>query len=454
MAYLKAFQALRYNPETITDLSRVVTPPYDVISPEEQEEFHKAHPQNIIRLILGLQFETDNEDNNRYTRAAEYFREWRKSRVLVQDRESALYLYTIEYKLENGEPRQRTGFITLVKLEDLDGGSVRRHEKTFSETKSERFRLMKACRANFSPIFALYSDPESLVSGTLKEAKPQAPVVDFVDRDSTRHLLWPVTNPFVIQTVQEWFKGRELFIADGHHRYETAVNYWEYLKKTEGAQANDHPAQYVMMYLCNTSEDLTILPTHRLLVVWPSPLDRDGFLKRAEQYFDVDAFDFASADKDKARARFLSAIEGAGRSTHSYGFDQAGRSTHSYGFAWRRDPRYLLLRMKPGIMNGAFGKGLSDALKNLDTVAFTEVIFRGILGMSDGDLDNHRNLQYSSRYNAALDQVEDGFYTAGFIMNPTRIQQVLDVAKAGLVMPRKSTYFYPKVISGMAINAL
>jgi len=423
-------------------MSRVVTPPYDVISPEEQEKYHGTHPKNIIRLILGLQFETDNENNNRYTRAAEYFREWRNSGILVQDREPALYLYTIDYKLENGDRRQRTGFITLVKIEDLAGGSVRRHEKTFSETKSERFRLMKACKANFSSIFALYSDPESFVSGVLKEARPKAPVVDFIDEDSTRHLLYPVTNPIVIQSVQEWFQGRELFIADGHHRYETAVNYWEYLKKEEGAQANGHPAQYVMMYLCNTSENLTILPTHRLLVVWPSRIDKDGFLKCAEQYFNIDAFDFDSADKDKVRARFLSALE------------QAGRSTHSYGFAWRRDPRYLLLRMKPGTMNGAFGKDLSDVLKNLDTTAFTEVIFRGILGMTDRDLDNHRNLHYNSRYNAALDQIEDGFYTAGFIMNPTHIHQVLDVAKAGLVMPRKSTYFYPKVITGMAINTL
>ena len=442
MAYLKAFQALRYNPEIIKDISLVVTPPYDVISPEEQEAFYQTHPQNIIRLILGHQFETDNEKGNRYTRAAEDFREWRESRVLVQDPEPAMYLYTIEYKLENGERRQRTGFITLVKIEELAGGSVRRHEKTFSETKSERFRLMKACKANFSPIFALYSDPESFVSGLLKEARLEAPVIDFVDSDSTRHLFWPVTNPLVIQSIQEWFQARELFIADGHHRYETAVNYWEHLKKNEGARANGHPAQYVMMYLCNTSENVTILPAHRMLVVWPSPLDRDAFLKCVEQYFDVDSFAFDSANKDKVRARFLSALE------------QAGQSTHSYGFAWRRDPRYLLLRMKPGVMNGAFGEGLSDVLKNLDTVAFTEVIFRGILGMTDADLDNHRNLHYSSKYNAALDHVESGIYTAGFLMNPTRINQVLDVANANLVMPRKSTYFYPKVITGMAINAL
>ncbi len=440
MAHVEAFKGLRYNSQIIQDLSLVVTPPYDVISPEEQESFYRTHPRNIIRLILGRQYASDTEADNRYTRAAADFQAWRENGVLIHDPGPALYLYRIEYTVEDGTKEQRTGLIARVKVEDIQDGKIRRHERTFSETKSDRLKLIKACRANFSPIFSLYSDPERSVSNLLQSAAAKTPVNDFRDKDGIRHMLWPVTEAAALQGVSQWFDDRDLFIADGHHRYETAVNYWNFLKETEGAKEG-HPAQYVMMYLCNTEENVTILPAHRLLAQWPSALDVDDFLESCEKFFEIKSFEYAASDRDDVRARFFDVLKEAGESAHAFGFTKKGMD------------RYFLFTMKPGVMEGDFGRDLKPAQRDLDVAAFTEVIFKGLLGMTDEDLDNEKNLHYSSRYHDALDKVETGRCEAGFLLNPTRIEQVTAVAGEGLIMPRKSTYFYPKVITGMVINA-
>ncbi len=442
MADIKEFRGLRYNMRYVDDLSLVVAPPYDVISPEGQERYYQMHPYNIIRLILGRQYPEDTDTENRYTRSATCFREWQEGGILVPDSEPGLYSYVIDYEVEGCAPCRRMGLIALVRLEDLTEGSIRRHEKTFSETKSDRFKLMQACRANLCPIFSVYSDPEARVTKLLEETRGPSPDAEFRDRDGIRHRLWRVTDTDAIRLVQEWFRGRELFIADGHHRYETAVAFWQHVQATEDISGEGHPVQYVMMYLCNASEPLTILPVHRLLTAWPAHLSKEGFLKEAAEVMDVERFEFGGDLCPETLGRLASAM------------NEGGRRTHTFGFCFQHDRSVSLLGLKPHIMEEIFGESIPKPLQGLDVVVLTELVLKRILGIRDEDLDNEHALRYSSRMAEALQAVEVGKSAACFLMNPTRIDQVMEVAEEGLIMPRKSTYFYPKVISGLVINRL
>ncbi len=225
MAVVMPFKGIRYNPAKIQDVSRVAAPPYDVISPQAQEYYYLLHEHNVIRLILGKQYATDSPGSDWFARAASFYREWRQNQVLVRDRQSGVYLYEIEYTLEDGLRRKRTGTIALVKLEDFKSGAIRPHEKTFTAAKNERLRLRKACGANLSPVFGLYSDPEDITLNLLSSFKKERPIVEFTTEDTISHRMWHVGDPAVIRKIHQFLLDEELFIADGHHRDETALNY-------------------------------------------------------------------------------------------------------------------------------------------------------------------------------------------------------------------------------------
>ncbi len=440
MAKIMPFHGLLYNPEKIMNLRDVMTPPYDVVSPEEQDAFYKSHPHNIIRLILGKAHPADTETDNWYTRAMADFEKWQSEKVLVRDVKPALYFTEMDYST-HGTQSTRRGLIALVGLEDFDSGVILPHERTFSATKSERLRLMETCHANFSQIFSLYPDRENKVISHLKQAiAGKNPDIDFDDQDGFHHRLWRITDPGVIDTVATDMSEKPLYIADGHHRYETALNYRNKRLAEDPGLAGDSSCRYVMMYLSSMHDPgLTVLPAHRLINDLPKER-LDTFLEKASPFFDMEIFN--GADREKTERAFLDNLK-----SHS-------KEGHAIGIFMKNNDALHILRLRQGVMERLFGDKLPEPLKRLDVTILTQVILKNILELTEKDLDDKHKISYISNLSDALKAIRDRGSAVAFIMNPTKIAQVQQIADARLIMPRKSTYFYPKVITGLVLNKI
>jgi uncharacterized protein (DUF1015 family) len=440
MAETVPFRGILYNPEKINDFSDVIAPPYDVISPQQQDQLHQRHPNNIIRLILGKVEKNDTLQNNRYTRAAAFLKTWLKEKILVRDHLSALYLSSVEFPIETGLIT-RFGLIALVRLEPFEKGVVLPHEKTFSKIKSERLELMQACHTNFSPIFSLYSDHNSILKTLQQAVVNRKPDMEMVDSNGFLQKLWRITNSSVHQTISEAMADKTIFIADGHHRYETALNYRDWISRHTPNFSDNHPANFLLMSLSSMEDPgLVILPAHRILShVGKEALD--AFDKKIEQYFEITTFDFKHREMDIIIDQFTEAL-------HS------NNERNCIGVYMKNGQAFTLLRLKPGVMEKIFSNEIPNSLRNLDVTVLTRLIFMDILGFDQDRLDNEKLITYSSREKDAIEMVLNGDYDVAFILNPTKIEQVKQVAQKGLIMPRKSTYFYPKVISGHVLNSL
>ncbi|NJL58787.1 MAG: DUF1015 domain-containing protein [Desulfobacteraceae bacterium] len=420
MAVVIPFRGISYNSEKISDLSLVTAPPYDVISPQEQDEFYRCHPQNIIRLILGKKTDQDSPDNNPHTRAAARFTQWQSENILIRDNVPALYVTGLDFQTD-GQMKRRLGLIALVKLETFDKGIVLPHERTFSKVKSERLELMKVCHANFSPIFSLY--PGNGVSEILTAAiSGRKPDTDFTDSKGHRHTMWKLTDPAIHHQVSQAMSDRKIYIADGHHRYETALNYRSWLASQTPSFSPDHPANYVLMYLCGMNDPgLVVLPAHRI-VRHADKAIIENFPNHVKSFFDIRSF----ADSSE----YLSAL---------------GRSPkNTIGAVIKNSAEYYLLTPKPGIMDKLFSDELPEALRQLDVSVLTHLILMKIFGFDQNKLDTEGLISYSSITDDAIKAVRNSDADASFILNATKIEQVKLVAEKGLIMPRKSTYFIPK----------
>ncbi len=440
MAQIVPFRGILYNPEKINDFSDVVAPPYDVISPQHQEQLHQRHPNNVIRLILGKVEKNDTAQNNRYTRAAAFLKTWLEEKILVRDQLPALYLSSVEFPIENRFVT-RFGLVALVRLEPFEKGVVLPHEKTFSKVKSERLELIKACHANFSPIFSLYSDHNGILDTLKQTTVHHNPDMEMFDSNGFLQKLWRITDTSVHQAISEAMVNKTIFIADGHHRYETALNYRNWIARHTRYFSDDHPANFVMMSLSSMEDPgLVILPAHRILShVGAEAIDAFG--KKIEHYFEITTFDFKHREMDTVREQFITAL-------HS------NNERNCIGVYMKNRQAFTLLTLKPGVMEKLFSDEIPKSLRNLDVTVLTRLIFMDILGFDQNRLDNEKLITYSSIDKEAIGTVLNGDYDVTFILNPTKIEQVEQVARKGLIMPRKSTYFYPKVISGHVLNSL
>nr|HID59399.1 DUF1015 domain-containing protein [Desulfobacterales bacterium] len=442
MAKIIPFRGILYNPEVVPDLKLVTTPPYDVISQEDQEVFYRNHPKNIVRLILGKTYPSDTPKNNRYTRAANYFNDWLAEGTLVQDAESALYLTRIDYKMNNIE-YNRYGLIGLVRLEDFEKGIILPHEKTFTATKSERLRLMEACNAHFSQIFSIFSDPRNQVIGLLKGVVEHLPPdIDFVDFDQCRHRLWRIKERKVHQEIDRLMSQRSLYIADGHHRYETALKYRDQILRKRGSIDPDDPANYVMMYLTSMNDNgLTILPVHRVITKVSTPL-LDSLVESAQTYFNIDAIRLEEDRFEDTKKAFLNRLKAYAPSGGVIGAFIRGNSN------------FYLLHIKESVIDPLFKGELPLPLRRLDVSVLTRIIFQEILKLDHQSLDDEKLIVYTENPEEAIERVRTSGCAVAFLMNPTRIEQVREIAQNNLLMPKKSTYFYPKVITGLVMNKI
>ena len=326
MAEIAPFRGLRYNPGEVPDIAQVTIPPYDVISPEEQRAFHDKNPYNFIRLELGLKSPEDTPANNPHTRAAACIEQWTNRGILVRNPEPSIYRYELDYITENEPVKTRRGFICALRLEDFSSGRVRPHEKTFQAVKDERFNLMLACNANLSPVFALYPDSGQQVYSALCGGAASDPPVSFTDWAGMAHRLWPVTDRVVLDRARELMVDKPIFIADGHHRYETALNYRNELRKRHGGGNPNAPYEFIMVYLTDMNEPgLTILPTHRLLRNLDG-WDCEQFVERAKSLFHVERFE----SQNSGRLKWKEAIgAGVSRKDTTFGvYCSKAASTH------------------------------------------------------------------------------------------------------------------------------
>lgn len=439
MAEVVPFKGVRYNPALISDMASVVAPPYDVISPKEQDDLHARHPNNVVRLILGQVKPDDSSSENVHLRAGRYFERWRAEKLLVPDAEPTFYLTTVDFP-SNGKEYSRMGLIARVRLEPFEKGIILPHERTFSKVKSERLMLMKACHANFSPIFGLYPEGEEILSRLRTIAANQATEMDIIDDKGHRQRLWRLTEGRILQELTAFFQDSRIYIADGHHRYETALNYRDWVKEQTPDFSPDHPANFVMMSLSSMVDPgMVILPAHRLLNQ-VSDQAIDTLSRRLAECFDITSISL-DAGMDKALASF-------GRLLAEKSDQQA------IGLYARSQSLLQVMVLKGGVMDRLFNDQIEVALRDLDVTVLTHLIMMELMGFDQDRLDDATRIAYRTTVRDAVAAVNEGETDLAFILNPTKIEQVQRVAESGLIMPRKSTYFYPKVISGQVFNLL
>lgn len=440
MAEVIPFRGLFFNPDKTLNLADLITPPFDVISKHQQDRFYKSSPYNVIRLILGKKTGFDTRKNNPHTRAADYLNQWLAERILVRDEQPTFYFTSLEFPL-GGENITRYGLIACVRLEPFQKGIILPHEKTFTKVKSERLELMQACKTNFSPIFSLYADENSIFQRLQTAVVGRNPDIHFRDAAGCKHSLWRVTDTGVHRHVADALRPRRLYIADGHHRYETALNYRDWLAGSAGELDAQHPANYVIMYLCGMNDPgLVILPAHRLI----KEVDKavlEGMLPRAAEYFDIREYPYSEDRRQSVLDSLLDAL-------------RANAGGRSLGVAVKAKRSFYLFILRPGVMSGRFGADIAAPLRELDVTALTRLIFMEILGFDQARLDNEKLIDYTVDARAAAAAVHNGEADAAFILNPTNVEQICKIARQGLVMPRKATYFYPKVTTGLVFNQL
>jgi uncharacterized protein (DUF1015 family) len=439
MAHIEPFRALRYNPARV-DLTQVVTQPYDKITPEMQSRYYDASPHNLVRIILGKPQPTDHLEENIYTRAAASFQEWRRQGILLQDGQQSLYQYVQRFQPPGGGAElERRGFIALGKIEDYAAGIVHRHEQTLAKPKADRLHLLRATRAHFGQLFMLYSDATGEIDKALSP-KPSTDMeicIDVRDEYGVLHQVRRVSDPGLIEFVRGSMRDQKLIIADGHHRYETAMNYRNERRAMAGpapASAELPPYELVMMTFINMeSPGLLILPTHRVVHGLES-FSPDVLRDHARSYFSVEEVD-PSIDATRA----VGMLRAAGKA-----------GTAMLGVTANR----AFLFDTPRALAANLLQGLSLRQQGLDVVQLHKCLLEGVLGISEEAIREQRNISYVRDAAEALARVREGGANVAFLMNPARMKQVRDIALAGEVLPQKSTDFYPKLLSGLTIYAL
>jgi uncharacterized protein (DUF1015 family) len=421
---IEPFRALLYNQARVTNLREVVAPPYDLIGADRQNELYDRSPYNIVRLELGR--ETD-----RYAASAATLAMWRADATLQVARRPAVHLYTQSFEV-GGHRLKRDGFVARVRLENFSQGRILPHEKTFPAAKADRLKLLTALNANVSSIFGLYAGNHLELDELIANVSARAPLADVIDDLGIENQLRAIESPEEIATVQDALESSLILIADGHHRYETALNFRELRRTAEGNPGALHAYDYTMMTLVGRdSAGLVILPTHRVVQHLNADA-RASFSRRAREIFEVEAFD----DRDRMRAELA----------------RRGRGT--IGVALRGSPVVWLLRLRERQALDTALPDIPPIVRELDVSILHALIFDGIFGVKPEAIKAGGSLEYTIDVAGALETVISGRADGAFLMNPPSIEDVQRVSDSGATMPEKSTYFYPKLITGLFMNPL
>ncbi|MBN1225632.1 MAG: DUF1015 domain-containing protein [Deltaproteobacteria bacterium] len=442
MAIIAPFKGVTYNLDKIAGMENIVAPPYDIISNNDQDYYYEKNPYNVVRLILGKKKTGDSDWDNRYTRAADYFKKWISDEILIRSKEPSIYLTSLEYKSpDNTTTKTRWAFISLVRIEESDSQIIMPHEKTFSFHRQDRLKLMRACNAQFSPIFGLYKDEDNTIFKRFDPVINSLPQLSFTDRDGSNYRMWEVNNSSILKNVSSEMVSKSIVIADGHHRYETARNYRNILRARYGILHTGRAHDYVMMYLTNIADEgISILPTHRL-IKFNTHFDTARFFTSVGKYFDPILFPFSPENQKNIQSIFLDQLK------------DHGRNKTAIGFYYHQAKNFYILLLKPGARE-SLGDDLHPSLKKLDVLALSRLILQNTLGIKRDELDNEEIIQYESDATKSLSMISSGECQMVFLLNSTKIDQILEITGNSLLMPRKSTYFYPKIITGLVFNMI
>jgi len=432
MIRIAPFRGVFYNQKKFRDLSKVIAPPYDVISKEEQEKLYKKSPHNFIRLDL-------SQEPDSYPAVAQLLKEWLATGIFERDETSAVHFLSHRFKLKSGEQKNRQGFLALAELQDFSTGEIQPHEKTLDAPKEDRLKLMLACHAQLSPIFALYSQPRQTINRMLAvEVEGVEPFIEIEQENGDECRLWRIADAALIRKVQSEIKDQRLLIADGHHRYEATLNYRDQMRNQRGQWNGREPFNYIMVYFANISdENVVIMPTHRLARGYT----HKPFLELEEAlqtYFYVEQH----PKTPEGKISFLKALK------------TAAKKHRVIGASFKRDPRYLILRLKNKRIMQRLAKDLSAPLRELDVSTLHLLILEHILGMTPDEQVKSDNIRYSQDEEAVLQALEKEDYQAAFILNATKAEEIQTIVASGEKLPQKSTYFYPKLPSGLIVNKL
>ncbi len=413
MAEIVPFKGILYNVSKVS-IEDVLAPPYDIITPEYREELYKKSPYNIVRIDFGKEQPRDSKTDNRYIRARRYLEAWINNGVLISSERPSFYAYEMSYKI-NEEEKRLLGFMGLVKLEELGKGSIYPHECTYYSAKQDRLNLLRSCEANISPIFSLYKSAEKQVSTLLLRITMTKPYIESEDAAGAVHRLWQIDETKEIEIIKKEFEDRAIFIADGHHRYETALEFQREMREKRISSKSAEPFDYVLMFLANMLDDgLTILPIHRLVKEIPEDVNT-----MLSEYFEIEPIkiktDFDIAKKISGRRRV-------------------------FGFFKDSDEVWHILKYK----NGNLSEVHPD-LREIDVILLHELVLKKIFKVTD--------IGYEMDINKALDKVRSGPFGVAFFLNPTKVEDVEKAALSSVRMPPKSTYFYPKLLTGAVINS-
>lgn len=441
MCDVRPFCGLRYNLQRIDDPSTVITPPYDVISPEERSLYYHLSPFNTIRLEFGEELPDDSPDNNKYTRAAATLNDWLQEGVLTREKRPALYIVEHCFPYQDTE-KSRWELIVRVGLEDLEKGRIHPHERTRREPAVDRLHLLRSCRANISPIMGLFRTEKGEVSAYLRELSKTEPDVSATDNYGVRYHLWVITDESAIDKVNAFLVDKDIYIADGHHRYETALRYQKEQWAANPSHTGDEPFNFVMMSLMDSQDPgLVMLATHRLVRGLES--HRIAHLEETiSPYFDVEELLPPLATLYDTIQNWLHTLEMRGRGDTILGL---------YGL---HEQELCLLRLRRDANLQRLMKEEELKLwKDLDVVLLQRIILQAALGIDTPEKEaNH--LEYTRDGLEARTQVNSGEYQLAFFLNPASVSSILDSAAAGMRLPQKSTYFHPKTPAGLVLNPL
>lgn len=403
MAIVKGFKAVRYNPENIEDFGNVLAPPYDVINAKEQDEYYEKDPHNVIRLIL-----PKGDSDLKYERAAKTFRDWFVEDVLLQDEADSIYPYYQEFE-EGGKKLTRKGFIARIKLEDFSTKVILPHERTFPKHKQDRMKLMTACKANMSAVFSVYSDPEGTIDKAIDTVTEYDPIFEVEGNEGVVNKMWQISDPTVLKLIAETMADKSLLIADGHHRYETALEYRNKMRAEKGVGTGEEPYEYVMMFISRgEDEGLVINPTHRVVKDLGGITEED-LIERLREEFQINKMPFSEG------------VTGLGDK-------EITLLTSDKENVYRLTPK--------------------DSSKGLAVITLHEDIFGKIID------EEKAGILYSKYLDETEELVRSGDYKVAFVLPELNAGDIFDVVSSGDRMPHKTTYFYPKILSGLTFNPL
>ncbi len=443
MAEVRGFHGVRYNPQKVEGLFQVISPPYDVISPAEQDRLYGRNPFNVVRLEQGRELPEDTPEDNKYTRAAAQYRAWQQEGVLLPEARPALYLYDQEFAYA-GRSYRRRSLLVALRLEPWERGAVLPHEHTMAKPKLDRLSLMRACRAEFSPLLAVYDDCDDKVAEALQRVAEAAPDASFRDENGDAHYIWVIRDDETLLAVEGALAAGPVFMADGHHRYETALAYREERRAAEPSYSGEERYNFVLIALESTADPgMLVLPTHRL-VAGPPRLGQSELLFRLSQQFIVNPVPFPAGATPEDRAVQVRAMleEAAGAEVAVFGL-----------YTSEEDVLYRMALRDVGAVQAQMPEERSAAWKGLDVAILHTALIDGLL-RGEGGQWGEVELSFTRDEREALVGVRSGQAWMALFLRPTRPEQVQDVALAGDRMPEKSTYFYPKMPAGVVMYDL